>query len=224
MLFKNPHIHKLALTGDTETKASLSGVQQKVDKKKADIEVWAAFQNGDEAAFVYIYQQHFNGLYRYGSQFTKDKELIKDCIQDLFIELNENRKKLTAVSFIKFYLFKCLKNKICNYLKKSQRFSLYQSFDKGFDFHFDFSEEQTLINLQIKKENSIKLNNAIEKLTPRQKEIIYYYYHEGLTFDQIKDLMDLNNIKSIKNLLYKAIVMLRQHIPYSLFLLLISKL
>ena len=41
----------------------------------SDRELWGAFKNGDEAAFIAIYRQYFPVLFRYGSQFTWDSSI-----------------------------------------------------------------------------------------------------------------------------------------------------
>ncbi|NJM26145.1 MAG: hypothetical protein HC859_12305 [Bacteroidia bacterium] len=60
-------------------------------------EIWDRFRNGDESMFQYIYSIYFDKLYNYGFQFTRNKELIEDCIQELFIELSDRRSFLSPV-------------------------------------------------------------------------------------------------------------------------------
>ncbi len=49
---------------------------------QSDKTIWISFKKGDHAAFNYIYKTYFSVLFNYGRQFTADRELIKDCIQD----------------------------------------------------------------------------------------------------------------------------------------------
>lgn len=71
-----------------------------------DAIVWEKFKSGKQAAFVYIYNTYFQMLMNIGCQLTKDKSLVKDCIQDLFIELISRRSNLGDVKSIKLYLIK----------------------------------------------------------------------------------------------------------------------
>ena len=184
----------------------------------SDQEVWQVFKQGDDAAFIYIYRQYFSVLFRYGSQFTRHRELIKDCIQDLFIDISEKREKLAAVRSIKMYLFRALKNRIVAHLKKRQKESFYSHLEEGFDFNLCFSAEQSLILRQMKEEKQQQLNRAIQHLTPRQREIIYYVYQEGLSLEEVQDLMQLRHLKSAQNLLYKAVAVLKQHCSLSVLI------
>ena len=49
-----------------------------------DKEIWNRFKLGDEDALKVIYDNHLSTLYNYGLKFSKDHELVKDCIQDFF--------------------------------------------------------------------------------------------------------------------------------------------
>jgi DNA-directed RNA polymerase specialized sigma24 family protein len=44
----------------------------------------------------------------------------------------------------------------------------------------------------------------------RKKEALYYFYYEGLSYEQIKEMMELSHIKSARNLVYEAISYLRE--------------
>jgi len=173
-----------------------------------DSRIWDEFRSGNESSFIYIYQNYFDKLYNYGLRITKDEDLVKDAIQDLFIELRKKRSHLGKTDSIKFYLFKCLKRKIIK--EEGKWYSKLETIDHSHYFHLDFSHEQFIIDRQIDEEKQLRLNRAIEKLSPRKKEIIYYFYHEGLSYLQIQELMGLDNIKSARNLLYKAIDVLKE--------------
>jgi len=78
----------------------------------SDLLLWKSFKSGSESAFIFIYEHNFEMLYSYGRRLTNNEDVIKDAIQDLFIELRKNRENLGDTDSIKFYLFKCLKRRI----------------------------------------------------------------------------------------------------------------
>lgn len=175
---------------------------------KDDSSTWESFKSGNESAFIYIYGFYFDQLFIYGIHFTKDEGIVKDAIQDLFIDLRKNRLTLGPTDSIKFYLFKCLKRRILK--EKSHWFYKCEVFSNEFSFNFTFSHEQFLIDRQLDEEKMARLNRSIKSLSPRKREIIYYFYYEGLTYSQIREMMNLSNIKSVRNLLYKAVSFLRE--------------
>lgn len=89
-----------------------------------DPALWQAFKQGDRVAFERIYEQHIQPLINYGYKITTDRNLIQDCIQDLFVELWESRERLTNTDSVRFYLLKALRNKLIRHLQATPTDSL----------------------------------------------------------------------------------------------------
>lgn len=177
---------------------------------KTDLEIWRAFKAGDEIAFIHIYNQYFNTLFRYASQFSRDRNFIKDAIQDLFFELIRKRSKLSDTKSIKFYLLKSIKVNIISQLKRKK--IDYHDSISGFQFGLTLSVEDKIISLQLDEEKKLRINHALNKLKTKQREIIYYYYFEDLELSEIAALMHFNNPKSAQNLLYRALNSLKSYL------------
>lgn len=172
--------------------------------------IWEAFKMGNESAFIYIYETYFDQLFIYGSQFSRNEDMVKDAVQDLFIALRKSRSRLGRTDSIKLYLYKSLKRLILK--ENGQWFNQCEALDNRQFFDFTFSHEQVLIEKQLDEEKTAKLNRAIQALSPRKREVVYYFYYEGMNYQQIQELMDLSHVKSARNLLYQALDFLRQQI------------
>lgn len=177
----------------------------------SEASAWKAFKEGNESAFIYIYERYFHLLYAYGFRIMADSSVVKDALQDMFINLRERRQHLGDTDDIKFYLFKCLKRRLI------RDFSAWQGKKEGLEaipegIHFSLSHETQLIDQQLTKEKIVKLNAAIAQLSPRKREIIYYSFYEGLSYGQIQEIMGLENQQTTRNLMYKAIRYLRKMI------------
>ncbi|MDN5215534.1 sigma-70 family RNA polymerase sigma factor [Fulvivirgaceae bacterium BMA12] len=177
---------------------------------KSDIEIWSMFKKGHEGAFNFIYENYFPLLFKYGHRFTKNREVVKDAIQDLFIELRAGGQNLSDTDSIKYYLFKALRWKIQQYLKKRKRFLGEDKLPVDFTFEVVDSPEISLIRRQIDEEKKMRLQKSLQSLSKRQKEAIYYFYYEHLTYAQVASIMGMSNIKSARNLIYKAIDSLKK--------------
>lgn len=55
---------------------------------------FVAYQNGDDNAFLALYDMFANVLLNYGACFTSNKEMVKDCVQDVFTKLIAKRENL----------------------------------------------------------------------------------------------------------------------------------
>ena len=103
--------------------------------------IWLAFKNGSESAFDFIYDAYFSQLYTYGMRFSADKFLIKDCIQNLFVELWRKKENLSEVQCIKFYLFKCLRRKIIRSVVRQDKYVHEEELEEHYSFEVTFSHE-----------------------------------------------------------------------------------
>jgi len=166
-------------------------------------DLWKQFLSGDNAAYSRLYNEYVQLLFRYGSRFTSDGELVKDCIQELFITLYKNRQRLgTPPANVKTYLFVSLKNNLLRALDKQSKY------ERTEQAMCSFLLEPTVEEQYIDDESYKNQQNLVEKLlltlTPRQKEIIYYRYIQELELEEICTLMQLN-YQSAQNLLQRAI-------------------
>ena len=179
--------------------------------EKNDLRHWNAFREGSKTAFTAIYNQHVDVLYHYGERLTADKTLIEDCIQDLFAELWTRQTKLPKVQTVKFYLFKALKRKINR--KRVQQAKFLSETLADYDFELTlpttdqdahpFPEAQKAIILQ-----------ALNQLTPRQKEAITLRFYDNFSYTEIAEIMDLSD-RSVYNLTYRALAILRRTVKIS---------
>src|SRR5262245_27359024 len=93
--------------------------------------LWNKFRNGSADAFGELMRTHYPDLFTYGTRFTRDTPLVKDCIQDLFLSLWMNRTTIGETSFIKYYLLKNLRQILTKAISQSRR-RTEPAFDYGF--------------------------------------------------------------------------------------------
>ncbi|MBD3631120.1 sigma-70 family RNA polymerase sigma factor [Cyclobacterium sp.] len=177
-------------------------------KSPSDSLLWDQFRKGSDAAFIQIYEQYFDHLYAYGMRISLDESLTKDGIQEVFFDLRKLREKLGPTDHIKFYLLKCLKRKL--YQQQSRWEGRRQPLAGEHGFDFVLSPEQHLIDQQLDQDKVNALNRAISRLSPRKKEIIYYFFYEGLSYAEIRELMGMDSDHTTRNLMYKALAFLRK--------------
>ena len=191
--------------------------------------VWSKFKSGDKEALSIIFLTYFDELYHYGSHLCADEDLVKDCIQNLFLKLWSNKKTLDNVEGIKPYLYKSLRNHIINELNK--RTVLLQHHNNS-NFQIDIdSHEENLIQIELNEELMNQLNLQLDNLQSRQKEALYLKFYEGLPYEKIAEIMNLQ-LQSVRNLVFTSLQTLRKKLNTSLtyrystlltFLLLLKK-
>lgn len=172
--------------------------------------IWRSFKSGDESAFIYIYKKYFKNLHNYGFQFTKNDKLIEDAIQDLFIELRDRKSKLSDTDNIQPYLFKAYRRKIIR-LRDREKKVFNELPTKTFEL--DFSIEDSIIETQTKEELNSKLKKAIENLSEQHREVLYHYFYKDFSYEEIKSILGYSHTRSVRNLMYKILSLLKESFP-----------
>lgn len=186
---------------------------------RSDTEVWNLFRSGSEAAFEFIYQQYFDKLYNYGCQFTQDHALVEDVLQELFMELRRRCSHLSETDNILPYLYSAFRRKLIRARNKQSRF---KSMDQQQSFSIvSATAEEAIIDRETEAEARMKLKKGITGLSERHREIIFLFYYENLSYEEIQQIQGFDNIKSARNLLYKALQSLRKKLSSLPILLLL---
>jgi RNA polymerase sigma factor (sigma-70 family) len=180
---------------------------------------WLNFLHGDKLALSSIFLEFHDDLFRYGHRLSADENLVKDAIQDLFLKLWKNRLNLRPIGDIKPYLYRSLRNHIIDSLEL-QKPRLIIDNENDYPFYIAYSPEDFLINNQVSEEIRMKVIDALNKLTSRQREAIYLRYFEELDFETIAITMDMN-VQSVRNTLQRGFQVMREliQIPALLFML-----
>ncbi|MFV0483755.1 MAG: RNA polymerase sigma factor [Bacteroidales bacterium] len=172
-----------------------------------DKKLWDDFRNGESYALSHIYHQYVQHLFRYGKKFSNDDELIKDSIQDLFFDLIRNREKLGSTDNIRFYLIASLRRRLAKSTKEDKLFISSED-TKITEAEITYSTEQELIVKEELSEQERQLQEGLKKLSPKQREILYYKYTCDFSYEQICELMSLK-YASARKLMTRAISALR---------------
>jgi RNA polymerase sigma-70 factor (ECF subfamily) len=183
--------------------------------EESDVTLWKEFRNGDESAFLTLYKQYVNVLFNYGCQFCRDREMIKDCLQDFFIYLRKNREGLKDTPSLKMYLFKAFRRRVVDYLNKHKREHRHHESFAFAQFPVELSTETVYINKQMEHEQISRLNTALEELDSKEREAIYYFYYESLSYEQIREIFDFSHVSSARRLIYRGLDRLRKLLRYA---------
>jgi RNA polymerase sigma factor (sigma-70 family) len=180
----------------------LSDVKSLSNNEDSNANLWLRFKSGDAVAFGELAQVHYRALYNYATKFSSDSEFIRDCIQELYLDLWERRSFLSETAFVKSYLLKALRHKL---IKESIRMKRFKEPKELFDIdEADLSIESLIIENEHLNHQIKRLNHIVSHLTKRQQEIIYLRFYQNLENEDIAQIMSLGR-QSVANLLYRTI-------------------
>jgi RNA polymerase sigma factor (sigma-70 family) len=166
-----------------------------------NVRLWQRFKAGDSDALGHLAQTHYRALYNYATRFSSDSDLIRDTIQDLFLDLWERRNYLSETVFVKSYLLKALRHKLIKEGIKLKRFQETPLFDSE---STDPSIETNIIADENDSYQKGRLKQIISLLSKRQQEIIYLRFYQNLENEDIAQVMGLGR-QSVSNLLYRTL-------------------
>ncbi|SFW76325.1 RNA polymerase sigma factor, sigma-70 family [Sinomicrobium oceani] len=190
----------------------IPGNGESVVQNQTDTELWRAFREGSESAFASIYNRNFNILFRYGLKQVRDRELVGDAIQDLFVELWETRERLGDVRIITHYLLTCIRRKVVARAIKAGKRSLVPV-DELLEGEPVPSLEHLLVERQAFDQRRKEVRHAVSQLNTNQQEIIFLKFHCRIDYPEIAEIMDTDT-KSVYNLMARTMKRLRDHFGF----------
>lgn len=171
-----------------------------------DTQLWNDFLSGSTEAYKTIYNTYVQSLFKFGNHFTKNEELIHDCVHDVFIDLHRYRKNLKTTNNIKLYLFISLKRKLFKILNEEGRYVPLDAENLSFFYSLSVSTE---IEDDLKSKQFELLEKAMLGLSNRQREAIYLRFVTGLSYEELSKVLHMN-YQSARNLIFRGIEKLRE--------------
>ena len=166
----------------------------------SDIE---AIKNGDEHFFEALYIAYFEKLCLYSLNYISDQDAIQDLVQDVFVALWANRKKIVITTSLNSYLYKMVYYKIMDVHRSTKKKNdLLSSFYKdALDFVIESDEDYIAERLK-------KLENCIEELPEKCKKVFIAKKITNLKNEQITEELNIS-IKTIEGHITKAFKFIR---------------
>ena len=168
---------------------------------------------GSEQAFGTLYKRYWEGAYTTACKKLNDKELAKEIVHDIFLDLWKRRQDL-AIAHFPAYINKAVNYRVINVFVQ-----------KRDNFFFELLEnpQQSFYeaDLAIREKELIELVSSwIEALPEKRREIFVKHYFQHLTTEEIADSMQISR-KTVQNQLSLSIQYLRAHYGHLLSLLIL---
>jgi len=165
---------------------------------------------GDEIAFRQLFDTYRNKLYSYILKITDSKEAAEDVLHDIFLKLWTNREKLPEIEHLNPYIHRMAHNHAHNGLRKMAKETLMMAeLEKGSYYESSDPDDQL-----VRKEVRQFIHDAINKLTPQQKEVFRMSREDGLKHEEIAQRLNIS-ILTVKKHMSDALNYLRKEISDS---------
>lgn len=172
-----------------------------------EIDYWNSIRDGNNDAFKGLYNRHADMLYKYGMKIAQDSGMVEDAIQTVFLNIYEKRKFISCPNSISAYLYTSLRNEILQEFrnKKLQTVSLEDEYYSkngvaDYDFKLEIDPCKLLELDEEEREKQEMLQQILDSLDGRHREIIYLRYYKGLSVEEVASICKTNNQQ-----IYKAV-------------------
>ncbi len=143
---------------------------------------------GNNAAFRQLFDSYYQRLYHVALYFLKNKELAEEAVADVFYNVWRKKENLASVADISNYLYKSVKNQSLHYIRRTrdadESIELY-----NIELIADNDNPETSIE---NKEYQHLLQQAINNLPPKCREVFRLVLSDKLTHKQIAQLLDIS--------------------------------
>ena len=173
--------------------------------------LWSQLKAGEKSALEKIYLKYSQELFRYGMAIKPNRSFIKDCIQELFMDLWKYRAGLKQTDSVKNYLFKSLSNRILKEVSRDKRVFMDYELSEFEMTGLEESEEEKLIGRQVNESLQKKLSGALEGLPIRQRQVIQLLFFEKLSYEAVSGILGIT-VDSCYTLAWKAISRMKRSI------------
>lgn len=155
--------------------------------------------SGDKIVINELYEEYSSKLYNFAFGYLKSEPDAKDIVQEVFINLWDNRKKINKDSNLNAYLFTIAKNTVISVFRKklSEKQYLENLKEKVI---ITGTDTESRVNYDLLSE---KIAELIDGLPPQRRKVYILSKEEGLSNQKVADELGIS-IKTVEDHITKA--------------------
>lgn len=180
--------------------------------KMTDEELMHMFQDGDESAFNELVDRYKNKLSNHIYYFVKNEELVEDIVQNAFVRVYMNKEKYKDVAKVSTWIYTIAINLAKTEIAKRNRAEVFSITGKDGESDFEISDSSARTDEPVmQNELKEKLNEAINNLDEKFREIVLLRDVDELSYEEISSVLDIP-VGTVKSRLNRARMILREMI------------
>lgn len=162
---------------------------------------------GNESAMEILVKRYYDLVYSFIYRNTSDYNTAYDITQDVFIKMMKNIDKYQIENGkFKSWLLKIAVNTTKDYFRSK----IYKQRIKSYDIDsHEIEDKANVVDILSKKEETIKIKEAIKNLPKLQREAIILKYYNDLKIKEISNITGENE-NTIKSRLFNGVKNLKK--------------
>ena len=167
---------------------------------RSDLELVAAINRGDPAAFEVLYYRYRDWVARVAYRCTGDEFAAQDVLQETFLYVLKKFPGFRLTATFKTFLYPAVRNLSIAARRKTER---YQAGEAGRE-----TLERTAAP-DTSQPNTQELRAVLNCLPEEQREVLMLRFVEGLSLDEVAQAMEIP-LGTVKSRLHAALTALKE--------------
>ncbi len=167
---------------------------------RLDEELMLAFKNGDGRAFRTLFDRYKNPVYGYVRRRVNDPGRAEEITQDVFMALVQHRNGYEVTASFRTYLYRIALNRIASEHRKKKE-EAWPETPEGEPVSVPAAGGDPAVVQQVRE--------ALARLEPQQREIVMLREYEGLSYDEIAQVLKVP-VGTVRSRLFRAKMALRE--------------
>jgi RNA polymerase sigma-70 factor (ECF subfamily) len=192
---------------------------QKSENRREEIRLVRLAKQGNQNAFKELRLKYHGALTHFVARLVNRREEVDDLVQEAFIKAFTSIQNYNEEFAFSTWLFKIAANNSIDYLRKKKlhTFSIntpFETEDEEYTFELpdtDLRPDQLLISNQRSK----MLEEAMESLPPKYRQVIYMRHVEEMEYSEIAKALD-EPLGTVKAHIFRAREMLYKQLKHKI--------
>jgi RNA polymerase sigma-70 factor (ECF subfamily) len=166
----------------------------------------ASWRGGDERAATVLVERHAGALSRYITSLG-ERESVEEVVQDTFVRAFSSLDSFRGESSLRTWLFTIARRLVVDRRRAARRRRDVHPLDEA-----DAASEFTALDGLIAEEAEQRVREAVERLSPTQREVFLLRVNEGMAYRDIAEVVGTtegaarvhyhNALRTVKESLY----------------------
>lgn len=163
---------------------------------------------GDTLAFEQLVRHWQSRLFTYIHKITQSREQSRDLVQDIFLTLWNRREKLPEINLLNAYLHQMARHAVYHSLQRTAREELALHLLTVGQAETTGPDADSLV---LSKEIRQQIQEVIDRMSPRQREIFVLSRGQGLSHEEIAEKLGIG-YNTIRYHIAEALKFLREEL------------
>ncbi|HEX3008762.1 MAG TPA: RNA polymerase sigma-70 factor [Bacteroidales bacterium] len=176
-------------------------------------DLWNKIRLDDEKAFDVLFKEYYTPLCNFANRILNDLPEAEENVQDAFINLWQNRERITINGSLKSYLYQTVHNMAINRLEHRQalknKVNKLASVEEWGAIHNTFEVNESFIQIIEANETEEIIRQVVNDLPEKCREVFLLSRYENLSNEKIGEILHLSQ-NTIRVQIFRALNSIRE--------------